>query len=175
MDILVTFLLFFVSLPLSPFLVFWVFWVWGFFFLDFCFLSFYFYFWFFPLIFSLHFLSQAITQVFPFFSLCCIALPSYDWFLIPEAVFHTLSAPADLLLVLWCAFPFFLSPLPSLLTLSRVLLTLFANKALSKQSSHGCWLSADRLTCEWAQNDKSKKTETLINTQVIPSLKKRPI
>lgn len=173
MDILVTFLLFFVSLPLSPFLFFGVFWVLGVFFrLLFSFTLF--------LFFSPHFLSpfsfSGHHTGLSIFFLCCIALPSYDWFLIPEAVFHTLSAPANLLLVLWCSFPFFLSPLPSLLAPSRVLLTLFANKVLSKQSSHGCWLSADRLTCEWAQNDESKKTETLINTQVISSLKKkRPI
>lgn len=122
------------------------------FFLDFCFLSFYFNFCFFPLISLSIFFLRPSHKSFHFF-LCCIALPSYDWLLVPEAVLHTLSAPADLLSVLWCTFPFFLSPLPSLFTSSRVLLTLFANKVLSKQSSHGCWLSADRLTCEWAQND----------------------
>lgn len=102
MGILVTFLLFFV-----PCL---------------CLLSwFYFFFQIFLILFlflSLHFLSPFSFSDYhtglSILFLCCIALPSYDWFLIPEAVLHTLSAPADLLLLLWCTFPFFLSPLPSL-------------------------------------------------------------
>lgn len=129
---------------------------------------------------SAHFLSFFLSpphRSFPFF-LSCIAL-SYDCFPIPKAILHILSAPAALLLVLWHTFPFFfLNTLPSLLTSSSVLLTtcsLFTNAVLYKQSCHVCWLSADRLSCEWTQEGKSRKTamkETLIYTQTTPWLKK---
>lgn len=74
--------------------------------------------------------------------------------------------------------PFFLNPFPSLWTFSSVLLTICSLFwVLYKQSSHGCWLSADRLTCEYTRKGKSRMTamkETLINTLIIPWLKKIP-